>query len=122
MSENSSPTLNEDDVRPLMLAIKTLDNWASISLSEHTGRWYISAKIQISNGNFLKAVTEHRDTPAQAVRAFVDALKELSMDEVIVASPTGERRHYRWNGAAFAEQYDQRLAALKDKEKCHDPR
>lgn len=99
-------------MRPLMLAIKTLDHCAHLCLSEYTGKWYVEAKVEISDGCILSGVTEHRETPAQAVRAFVDRLQAITLDEVIVAKPIGERRHYRWNGAAFAEQYDHRLATV----------
>ena len=103
-----------DDVRPLMFAIKALDPAAHLCLSEYTGKWYIEAKVEVSDGCILSGVTEHRETPAQAVRAFVEALQAISLDEVIVAKPTGQRRHYRWNGAAFAEQYDHRLVAARN--------
>lgn len=94
-----------DTVERAMLAIKTLDKDAFILLSEYTGLWYIGAKINVSDGIMMRGLTEHRSTPEQAVMAFLDALSSISLDEVVVAEPAGERREYRWNGAAFAEQY-----------------
>lgn len=92
-----------------MLALKTLDHNACILLSEVTGQWYVSARIEVTDGGLLRSVCEHRDSPERAVLAFLAELTELPIDVLIVAKPTGQRRHYRWNGAAFSEQYDQRL-------------
>lgn len=88
-----------------MLAIKTLDKGAHILLSEYTGCWYVGARIEFSDGFMLRGMTEHRATPDEAVFAFLAALQSISLDEVIVASPAGERREFRWNGGAFAEEY-----------------
>lgn len=98
-------------VQRLMFSIKALDHDAHLCLSEYTGQWYVEAKVEISDGSILSSPTEHRETPELAVWAFVDRLQSITLDEVIVAKPTGQRRHYRWNGAAFAEQYDHRLVS-----------
>lgn len=97
-----------------MLCIQTLDPDAHLDFSHFTGKWYLSSRIEISDGAILSSITEHEDTPEAAVFAYFDKLKWISLDEVIVAKPTGQRRHYRWNGAAFAEQYDHRLKELEE--------
>lgn len=89
--------------RDAMLAIKTLDNRACIRFSEWTGQWYVEAKVEVSDGVCLRGGSEHRDSPTAAVYAYLDMLRAVGLDEVIVAYFGDERRHFRWNGYAFAE-------------------
>lgn len=91
------------DVRNQMLLLKALDSAASILLSQYTQQWYVSARIEIGDGVMLAGVAEHRDTPQEAVAAMFERLCDLGLDHYIAASPYGDRRNYRWNGAAFAE-------------------
>lgn len=100
-----------DTTRHEMLLIKSLDPDACLLLSGCTHGWYVDADIMVSNGTIIGGVTEHRDTPEEAVAAFLDHLKNLSLDFVIVTDSGkfggGERRrHWRWNGAAFREEHD----------------
>lgn len=64
----------------------------------------MNARIETSDGCILSGITEHRDTPAEAVRAFLTALKTVPLDQVIVTNGPAGRRHWRWNGAAFTEE------------------
>lgn len=90
-----------------MLLIKALAPSASLQLSTFTRKWYVDARIEISDGCMLSGVTEHRDTPDLAVLAFINTLMAIDsnqFDRCIVANAmVGERRQYVWNGAAFAE-------------------
>lgn len=87
-----------------MLLIKSLDNDASLLLSEWTGQWYVSARIEMGDGAILTGGTEHRDTPTEAINAYMDWLTSVPIGKyLVIHAYHPERRHYRWNGAAFAE-------------------
>lgn len=87
----------------IMLHIKALDPRASLEFSEWTGQWYVSASVEIGDGGCLVGICEHRPTPDLALSAFLDAARGLDLDHYLVSRHYGERRHWRWNGAAFAE-------------------
>lgn len=90
-----------------MLLIKALDSSASLDLSTYTRQWYVSARIEISDGACLSSVTAHRDTPDLAVLAFINALMAVDSNQfdrcIVTNSFRDARRQYVWNGAAFAE-------------------
>lgn len=90
-----------DDLRQKMLHIMVLDPNAHLLLSEQTKRWYLTASLDISDGATLRSVTEHRDTPAEAVRAYFKVLCDIGWGKVIVTRQHGKRQHWRWNGSAF---------------------
>ena len=99
------------DTTAAMLIIKSLDSSASLELSEYTQQWYVSARIEISDGSCLSSVTEHEDTPDVAVRAYLNRITEVGVhdhEHVLVTHPHTEdgrqRRHWRWNGRAFTEE------------------
>lgn len=56
-----------DDTKRNMLLIKSLDNDASLRLSEYTEGWYVSARIEVVNGSFLTGPNFHGDTPDRPV-------------------------------------------------------
>jgi hypothetical protein len=89
-----------------MLTIKALERNAHLCLSEMTGEWYVSARIEISNGAMLSSICEHRSTPDAAVAAFLDELKKHPMYGetyiVVGATSSGVRSAYQFNGACFA--------------------
>lgn len=92
-----------------MLLIKSLDPAAHLEFSEWTAQWWVSARIEVSNGAILTSLTSltsHRDTPETAVFAFLDNLRAIPVDQVLVTHSMDRkrRRHYRWNGAAFVEE------------------
>lgn len=92
-----------------MLLIKTMDNGAMLKLSEWTGKWYVEAQVEVSDGVVLSGVTEHEDSPEQAVHAYLARLAEVDVNDfgrvlVTRAYAGDERRHWRWNGAAFANE------------------
>ena len=88
-----------------MLLIKSLDDGASLKFSEYTKQWYIEARIEVSDGCVLTGGTEHADTPTLAVSRYLNYLKAVPLDKVIVThAGRDDRRHWRWNGAAFTEQ------------------
>lgn len=90
-----------------MLLIKSIDPDASLRLSEWTRRWYVEAKIEVSDGAVLSGITEHRDSPDEAVAAYLERLREVNQndsDHVLAARVAGDRRHFRWNGAAFVSE------------------
>lgn len=90
-----------------MLQIKSLDNDASLCFSGYTGKWYVQAKIEIGGDGVLTGMTEHESNPEQAVNAYFSSLTNLDLDHYLVTHPHPysdfPRRHWRWNGAAFAE-------------------
>jgi hypothetical protein len=90
-----------------MLTIKALDRAAHLAFSEWTQKWYVVADIEVSDGCVIGGIAEHHDTPDQAVLAFLGRLQQVDLsdfDHVLVTnSLRGNRRHWRWNGAAFVE-------------------
>jgi hypothetical protein len=90
------------DVATAMLQIKSLDDGAVIEYSEWTHQWYVTAKVEISDGALLSGITEHERTPDLAVLAYIDRLRAVDysdVDHVLVTR--NPREHWRWNGAAF---------------------
>ena len=58
---------------------------------------------RICHGEHEKS--EHADTPSLAVSRYLNYLKAVPLDKVIVThAGRDDRRHWRWNGAAFTEQ------------------
>lgn len=86
-----------------MLYIQALAPDASVKFSPYTQRWYVSARIDIGDGEMLHGITEHHETADAAVEAFFTRLTEVSLDEYLATEYQGYRREWRWNGAAFAE-------------------
>ena len=87
----------------IMLILKALDPGASVKFSEWTGQWYVEASIEVGDGSVLTGGTEHRDSPDDAVRDYFARLTAISLDEYVATRYCGQRREWRWNGAAFAE-------------------
>ncbi len=93
-----------DDTTRTMLLIKSLYNDAHVALSEYTGQWFVSARIDIGGDGLLTGGKEHRDSPQEAVAAYMEWLTSVPYDKYLVVNGGREnRRHYRWNGGAFAE-------------------
>ena len=87
-----------------MLMIKGLDRNAHLEFSDVTGKWYVSARLEICGNGVLCGITEHRATPQQAVEAFLERLQTVEYPLRICANAyTKNHREWRWNGAAFAE-------------------
>lgn len=90
-----------------MLQVLALDPSAVVKFSEYTGQWYIEARIEQSDGCIISGIVEHRNDPLSAVLAFHAALKAIDDKHVLVSNAGREtRRHWRWNGGAFAEVPD----------------
>lgn len=88
-----------------MLQIMALDSSASLHYSTFTHKWYVRAKIEVSDGGVIGGITQHADSPESACVFFVNKMKSIAPDEVLVTdSMSSERSHWRWNGAAFAPQ------------------
>lgn len=92
-----------DNVSQYMLQIQALDPSASLQMSEYTRKWYVSARIHLSDGTIESGVVEHRETIEEAIVDYFNRLRTHQVDEFIASSYRGERREWRWNGAAFAE-------------------
>jgi len=89
-----------------MLQIKSLDNGASLCFSEYTGKWYVSANIEKGGDGVLIGISEHEVSPTQAVESYFTVLTTVDLDDHYLVTHSlddGKRRHWRWNGAAFAE-------------------
>jgi hypothetical protein len=86
-----------------MLIIRALAEDAKLLFSEYTKKWYVSAGASIGDGVMLRGIVEHRETPAEAVEAYMQRVRRLNLDEYIATEFRGHRREWRWNGAAFAE-------------------
>lgn len=79
-----------------------------IHFSPYTDKWFVHAKgLNLSNGIFLTGVSVHRDSPEQALVAFMEELRdEGQQSQVVAVESRGQRRNYRWNGVTFAEVPD----------------
>lgn len=87
-----------------MLLIVALDPGASVRISDKTGAWFVMADVGVSDGQTVTSVCEHTDSPDTAILAYLERLMEVTDSKHwLLAKPYGERRHYRWNGATFAE-------------------
>ena len=88
-----------------MLQIKSLDKDASLCFSEYTHNWYVLANIEKGGGGVLSGIVEHESTPEGAVDSYFHHLTTVDLDHYLVVKSYDNkaRRHYRWNGAAFAE-------------------
>lgn len=87
-----------------MLTILAIDPTANLLMSDFTAKWYMDSSCEISNGSgTTTGVTEHRDSPEAAITAVYNRLTEARHPKYIVSRHYGEKRCYRWNGAAFAE-------------------
>lgn len=100
-----------------MLTIKAIDPTAALGMSAYTRMWYVSSNINITDGAMIFGVTEHRSTPAAAVTAFLDRLRSVDVDDLghVIVTHDGKegRRHWRWNGAAFANESVETFSASK---------
>lgn len=76
-----------------------------VHFSPYTGKWFVHAKgVNLTDGYVLTGVPVHRDTPAMAVLAYVEELRDEGQgSQVVAVQGRNGRRHYRWNGVAFAE-------------------
>jgi len=96
--------LTAGSINQTMLLIKSIDLRAHLEFSEWTKQWYVEARIDIGGDGLLSGGSEHRDTPQEAVVAYMERLCEIDLDHYLVTNAGGDaRRHWRWNGAAFAE-------------------
>lgn len=86
-----------------MFLIKSIDRDAHLALSEWTQGWFVASGIWICDGVIEHGITEHRDTPDEAVAAFLEVLCNVPHGKSIRTGPHDAVRHWRWNGAAFAE-------------------
>ena len=91
-------------IKAVALHLQVLDRAWSLGYSEHTHQFYVSLDAQIGGDGLLCSVTEHRDTPEQAIDAAFKRLAAVSAPNYIVTDAfQGDRKHWRWNGAAFVE-------------------
>ena len=77
----------------------------TLKFSESTGRWFASARIEISDGVILSSICEHRYDPSDAVEGFFAVLVAVQDPDhwlVTDSSDRALRRHWRWNGVCFA--------------------
>ena len=66
----------------------------------------VDADIEVSDGVTIGSICEHRETPAEAVDACLSQLRRVDyndLDHWLVTKHLGQRREWRWNGAAFEE-------------------
>jgi hypothetical protein len=88
----------------IMLMLQAMSRDVAVLFSEYTGQWYVDARrLAVGDGCMAASTAEHRDTPDLAVRAIFERLTSIGLDEYVIGEYQGERREYRWNGAAFAE-------------------
>lgn len=89
----------------MMLYIIALDPEASVQCSKYTQKWYVQARVEISDGVICSGITSHEDTIDDAIAVYFETLTEVPSDKVIVTyfGSVRSRREWYWNGAAFAE-------------------
>lgn len=75
-----------------------LDN-VEIGFSMTTKKFFVSLrKVEIKEGNFLKSVGYHADTPQEALDLTLTA---LILADSIVKDAYGDRVIYKWDGNKF---------------------
>lgn len=92
-------------VQDAMRLIQILDDSAKISFSQWTGKFFVTARIEISNGSVLRGLAEHENSPITAVFSYLEALQKVTLtsDARIVTNgyrPT--RQQWYWNGVGWA--------------------
>jgi hypothetical protein len=88
-----------------MALIMELDAMACVRFSRHTGKWYVAATLEISDGCFLTGVTEHRHTPERAVAAYLERIQSVAEGERVVAGAyTLARKEWRWDGIRWRQE------------------
>lgn len=88
----------------IMLMIQALSPGAGVNYSQYTQQWYVEARhLDIGDGVMLSGGTEHCGTPQQAIQAYFEKLIAVDYPKYIATEYDGQRREWRWNGAAFAE-------------------
>jgi hypothetical protein len=95
--------MNEDITRGLLL-LHGIDPTATLNYSTYTGQFYVSSRAEVTDGSIASGVTEHRDTPQEAVQAFLRRLQEVKAPRRILTSGMlSPRREWLWNGATWVE-------------------
>jgi hypothetical protein len=95
--------VSNDAMKRQMQLIQALDSEACVKFSTYTGQWYVVSNLEIGDGHVLHGGAEHRDSPEEAVSATLQALQGVTGENYVAGRYLGERREWRWNGAAFAE-------------------
>jgi hypothetical protein len=84
-------------------AIQALDPDVSIKLATN-GKWYVSAKISISDGQFVTSVCCHENNMESTIDAYWEKITALlAPDEKLVISSFGKDKYYTWNGFMWKE-------------------
>jgi hypothetical protein len=92
-----------------MLHILSMDSKAYVGYSEFVHLWYVHTRLEEGGDGVLCSIGSHSNTPDASVHECFMRLQAIQPtqakpDAVIVkeaSSITGERTHYRWNGACF---------------------
>lgn len=96
------------EIRRQMFLIKKLDGQACLMLSNYTGKWYVSTRIEVANGAFLAGITAHRDTPEEAVSSYLAKLQAIRLPERLVLNAYGEdRKAFVWNHSGSWQHVDE---------------
>lgn len=97
-----------ENVNRSIRIIQGLDPNAHLCFSRYTGKWFVSARIEITNGTSRSGIAEHRENPQQAVLAFLAVIQDVDINQyehmLVTMSLNHEPRYWKWNGAAFAEE------------------
>jgi hypothetical protein len=98
--------LTVSELNETMLKLLALDPNIQLLFSMYTRKWYVHTRASVTNGTVVRGICEHRDNPWDAVLDFWWTLQTVTFeaDERIVLGHDEERRHFYWNGAAFAEE------------------
>lgn len=96
------------NVSEAMLLVQAVAPHATIQYSEFTGKWYIGDDdVEIGGDGFLVSPIAQTDTPESAVFGFLEVIQAVKAPKYLVvramSEPPDGRRHYRWNGMAWAE-------------------
>lgn len=85
------------------LIIKALDPHARCEYYEGSGLFGVRSNIQISDGQIISSTGAAASMPEEAYERLLTELTAVIAPKYVVTSPNGsDRRHWRWNGAAFA--------------------
>lgn len=91
----------------MMAAMKAIGGFrCHLDFSDMTNQWYLSCSIDTSDGTIRTGVTEHRDDPIEAVKAYWNRITGIGPQEHLVMYRGNGKPDWRgrWNGYMWEER------------------
>lgn len=88
-------------VKEAMRLIQELDPEAKIDFSTWSDKWYVTSRVYIGDGAVISSPTEHRETPQDAVYAYIEKLTNLRENEFLITHQP-DRKEWRWEDGKWS--------------------